>query len=208
MEGSSTSGERWADRSRGQELCAWWLSAIRRIHTSSVSGQVSVWWWDDSALSAVLSSNCPGGDTCQCQQAQTWALIATVTQLSVWQLVLHLASLGLWLKWLFTGRAGFYLFIHPCFADKMTCAVTATRSEALECESELGCESGLSATYLRKGMAMFLKAIHSQPFWGLIRDLAVLSIMAFHMGCKKLQRVTRASSMQKSSWLVERQVNL
>lgn len=67
----------------------------------------------------------------------------------------------------------------------MTCAVTATRSKALECESELGCESGLSGTNLRKGLGMFLKAIRSQAFWGLIRDLAVLSIMAFHKRCKK-----------------------
>lgn len=56
-----------------------------------------------------------------------------------------------------------------------------------------------------KGLAMVLKAIHSRPFTfpGLIGDLAVLSIMAFHKGCRKLQYVTRASSMQKSSWFVE-----
>lgn len=39
-----------------------------------------------------------------------------------------------------------------------------------------------------KGLAMVLKAIHSRPFTfpGLIGDLAVLSIMAFHKGCRKL----------------------
>lgn len=56
-----------------------------------------------------------------------------------------------------------------------------------------------------KGLAMVSKAVHSRPFTfpGLIRDLAVLSIMAFHKGYRKLQCVTRASSMQKSSWFVE-----
>lgn len=64
------------------------------------------------------------------------------------------------------------LFRHPCFADRIICLATAERSRALECESQLGwarVQVRFKRDLSQEGLAMFLKAIHSQPLWSLIR---------------------------------------
>lgn len=165
---------------------------------------------------AALHAKYPGDDAWQHQKVKTWG---KMTQLSVrWKSTrsdnLCLCILQLQKSaWCVTQEAfcckgsTSSLFRHPCFADKMMCLATAARSRALECESELGW-AWLQVSFKRdlsqEGLAMFLKAIHCQPLWSLIWDLAVLSIMTFHEGCRMLLCVTHASSMHKSSRFTER----